>query len=71
VDTGIGLKNRHMRGYLDTAHFPNAELHVAGKAVVLPGPGKTMDSDVPGILTLPGVSRPCSIDYRGGAGRTG
>ncbi len=64
VDTGIGLRNRHMRGYLDTAHFPNAELHVARKAVALPAPGKTMESDAPGILTVHGVSRPCSIHYR-------
>ena len=64
VDTGIGLRNRHMRGYLDTAHFPEAELRVARKALVFPAPGKTAESDVPGILTLHGVSRSCSIHYR-------
>ena len=64
VDTGIGLRNRHMRGYLDTAHFPDAELHVARKAVAFPAPGKTTESDVPGTLTIHGVSRPCSIHYR-------
>ena len=64
VDTGIGLRNRHMRGYLDTAHFPEAELRVARKALVFPAPGKTNEADVPGILTLHGVSRSCSIHYR-------
>ncbi len=64
VDTGIGLRNRHMRGYLDTAHFPDAELHVARKAVAFPATGKTTESDVPGSLTIHGVSRPCSIHYR-------
>ena len=30
IDTGIGLRNRHMRGYLDVASFPQAELRVLG-----------------------------------------
>lgn len=64
VDTSIGLRNRHMRGYLDTAHFPNAELNVARKAVVFPAPGKTTESDAPGMLSVHGVSKPCSIHYR-------
>lgn len=64
MDTGIGLRNRHMRGYLDTAHFPDAELHVARKAVALPAPGTSIESDAPGSLVLHGVSRPCSIHYR-------
>jgi polyisoprenoid-binding protein YceI len=64
VDTGIGLRNRHMRGYLDTAHFPQAELRVVRKSVVFPAPGKTTESDAVGTLTVHGVSRPCSIHYR-------
>ena len=64
VDTGIGLRNRHMRGYLDTAHFPDAELRVARRAVAFPAPGKTTEADVPGSLTIHGVLRPCSIHYR-------
>ena len=64
METGIGLRNRHTRGYLDTAQFPDAELHVARKAVLFPAPGKASESDAPGTLTLHGVSRPCSIHYR-------
>lgn len=64
VDTGIGLRNRHMRGYLDTAHFPDAELEVARSAVVFPAPGRTIEADAPGTIRLHGVSRPCSIHYR-------
>jgi polyisoprenoid-binding protein YceI len=64
VDTGIGLRNRHMRGYLDTAHFPDAELHVPRSAAVVPQPGQTTESDTPGTLILHGVSRPCSVHYR-------
>ncbi len=64
VDTGIGLRNRHMRGYLDVTHFPDAELRVARKGVAFPAPGKSAESDVQGTLTLHGVSKPCSIHYR-------
>ncbi|HZW87610.1 MAG TPA: YceI family protein [Myxococcaceae bacterium] len=70
VDTGIGLRNRHLRGYLDVAHFPTAALHVARKTVQLPAPGKWAEADAPGTLTIRGVSRPCTVHYRaeGGAG---
>ena len=64
LDTGIGLRNRHMRGFLDVAHFPQAELRVPRLAVVVPGPGKPAESDLVGTLNLHGVSRPCSVHYR-------
>jgi polyisoprenoid-binding protein YceI len=71
MDTGIGLRNRHMRGYLDVTHFPEAELHVARKAVAFPSPGKTVESDTRGTLTLHGMSRPCAIHYRVEQGSSG
>ena len=64
VDTGIGLRNRHMLGYLDATHHPEAELHVPRSAVSFPAPGKVAESDAQGTLTLHGVSRPCSVHYR-------
>ena len=64
LDTGIGLRNRHMRGYLDVANFPDAELHVRRKGVAFPSAGKTAETDVRGTITLHGISRPCSIHYR-------
>lgn len=63
LDTGIGLRNRHMRGYLDVSHFPEAELHVPRGKVVLPPHGKSVESAAQGTLTLHGVSRPCSVRY--------
>ena len=39
VDTGIGLRNRHLRTALDVVHFPEAELRVARKELVFPPPG--------------------------------
>jgi polyisoprenoid-binding protein YceI len=71
LDTGIGLRNRHMRGYLDVTHFPEAELHVASRAVAFPSPGKTVESDTRGTFTLHGISRPCSIHYRVEQGQPG
>ena len=64
LDTGIGLRNRHMRGYLDVTHFPEAELRVPRKKVVFPPQGRPVESDVQGRLTLHGISKPCSIRYR-------
>ncbi|RPH66376.1 MAG: YceI family protein [Myxococcaceae bacterium] len=71
LDTGIGLRNRHMRGYLDVTNFPDAELHVTRKGVALPSPGKTVESDTRGTFTLHGISRPCSIHYRVEQGQPG
>ena len=71
VDTGIGLRNRHLRGYLDAARFPDAEVHVARAALVLPAPGKASESDVAGTFAVRGVSRPCSVHYRVDRGASG
>ena len=71
LDTGIGLRNRHMRGYLDVTNFPDAELHIPRKGVAFPSPGKTVESDIRGALTLHGISRPCSIHYRVEQGQPG
>ena len=64
VDTGIGLRNRHMRNYLDAAHFPRAELRVPRWSLTFPASGKTTESDALGVLTIHGVYRPCSVHYR-------
>ncbi len=70
LDTGIGLRNRHMRGYLDVTNFPDAELHVTRK-VAFPSPGTTLESDTRGTFTLHGISKPCSIHYRVEQGQPG
>ncbi|HET9156119.1 MAG TPA: YceI family protein [Myxococcaceae bacterium] len=64
VDTGIGLRNRHMLGYLDATHHPEAELQIARAAIKFPPPGQSVESDAQGTLSLHGVSRPCSVHYR-------
>jgi polyisoprenoid-binding protein YceI len=71
IDTGIGLRNKHLRNALDAAHFPQAELRVPRKSVVFPAPGKSAESDAQGTLTIHGVSRPCSVHYRAERGSSG
>ena len=64
VDTGIALRNRHMRNYLDVAHFPHAELQVPRWTLTFPASGTVTESDVSGVLAIHGVYRPCSAHYR-------
>jgi len=71
LDTGIGLRNRHLRDHLDVEHFPRAEIRVPRRAVVFPASGKSSEADAQGTLTLHGVSRPCSVHYRAEQGLLG
>ena len=71
LDTGIGLRNRHMRGYLEVGRFPDAELRVPRKGIAFPPPGQSLEADAQGTLTLHDVSKPCSIRYRVEQGRAG
>ena len=71
LDTGIGLRNRHLRDHLDVEHFPRAELRVPRRVVVFPASGNSSEADVQGTLTLHGVSRPCSVHYRAEQGLLG
>lgn len=71
VDTGIGLRNRHMRNHLDVAHFPRAELRVPRWNLTFPVPGKVTESDVAAVMTIHGVNRPCSVHYRAEQGPSG
>ena len=64
LDTGIGLRNRHLRDHLDVEHFPRAELRVPRQAISLPVEGKSSESDAPCTLSVHGVSKPCSVHYR-------
>lgn len=59
LDTGIELRNQHMRDkYLETGKHPTAEL-VVDKKDALAKPSGTLT----GQLTLHGVTKPVSIQY--------
>ncbi len=70
LDTGIGLRNRHMREkYLEVPKYPNAVLTVRRAALVFPK-GDVSEHDAPGQLTVHGVTRPVTFHYnaRGDSG---
>ncbi len=65
VTTGIGLRDTHMREkYLETAKYPTAELSVPRATLKFPADGASLESTLPGTLTLHGTSRPVTFTYK-------
>lgn len=61
LDTGIALRNSHMRDkYLETGKYPNAVLTVPKAGVGLPSGGA---GDVAGTLSLHGKQKPVTVHY--------
>jgi polyisoprenoid-binding protein YceI len=72
LDTGIALRNKHMREkYLEVEKYPDAVLVVPRKALTLPEDGKSSNGTVEGDLTIHGKSRRIPVRYsvhrKGGA----
>lgn len=68
--TGIGLRDKHLRDYLESDKHGEAVLVVDRAKVTLPGTGK-VEGVVAASLTLHGVTRPTNVTYtvqRSGAG---
>lgn len=63
IDTGIALRNKHMRGYLEADKFPEITLSVPRKEVQIPEDGKQTKGTVRGWLTAHGVRKPAVIAY--------
>lgn len=65
LDTGISLRNRHMREkYLEVAKYPNAELVVKRSDLKFPEAGKEVQSAADGELKIHGKSRKVHFNYR-------
>jgi polyisoprenoid-binding protein YceI len=60
--TGIGLRDKHLREYLETEKYGEATLVVERSKIDLPSSG-TADGSVGGALTLHGVTRPTRVRY--------
>jgi len=64
IDTGIGLRNRHLREALEVEKFPDAMLRVRRADVEFPKERSPVESQVTGELMLHGHSRPVPVHYR-------
>ena len=62
-ETGIGLRDRHLRNYLDVKSYPTATLTVARSSLKLPEDGKSTRGNATGQLTLHGVKKPFPFSY--------
>lgn len=65
LDTGIGLRNKHMREkYLEVDKFPRAELAVKRADLKVPEAGAQTSAEADGTMLLHGVSRPAHFSYK-------
>ncbi|HWE23369.1 MAG TPA: YceI family protein [Myxococcales bacterium] len=64
IDTGIELRNRHLREMLQAEKFPAATLRVSRSEVKFPEEREPAEGNARGDLTLHGQSRPVEVHYR-------
>src|SRR3954464_7872038 len=64
IDTGIELRNRHLRASLETDRFPVASLRVSRADLTFPTTASPVAGTVTGELTLHGQTRPVAVRYR-------
>lgn len=64
LKTGIGLRDDHLRGYLNTKKFPVATLQVARSALQLPAEKKSLEGKAKGRFTLHGKTREVPFTYK-------
>ncbi len=64
LDTGIGLRNRHMReNYLETGLYPRTSFKGQIKQSEL-GTGDTLKVNAEGTIFIHGIEKPISVDAR-------
>jgi polyisoprenoid-binding protein YceI len=64
IDTGIGLRNRHLREALEADRFPVATLHISRAGLKLPSEAAPLiDGLATGDLSLHGQTRAVSVHY--------
>ena len=71
IDTGIGLRDRHLREMLEVEKFPDAILRVPRSEVTFPKEREPAEGTAKGDLTLHGQSRPVDVHYRAEVGAGG
>jgi hypothetical protein len=68
-DTGIKLRDDHLRDTIEAEKFPTAIIRVKRSALKFPADQKTLQASAKGQLTFHGKSNPIQFDYQ--AARTG
>jgi polyisoprenoid-binding protein YceI len=69
LKTGIGLRDKHLRGYLATDKHPKATLVVERSKLKEPADNQTVSGSATGQFTMHGVTKPVKFEYK--AKRTG
>src|SRR5207237_6329515 len=64
IDTGIGLRDRHLREMLEAEKFPDAILRIPLSELTFPKERQPAEGTAKGDLTLRGQSRPVEVHYR-------
>jgi polyisoprenoid-binding protein YceI len=65
IDTGISLRNKHMREkYLEVHRHPNAVFTVSRAQLDLPSAGRTRSGTITGALSIHGVTKAVSAKYK-------
>lgn len=63
LKTGIGLRDKHLKGYLHVDSHPNAKLSVDRTKLKLPAEGASVEGGATGEFTLNGVTKPLRFKY--------
>src|SRR5882672_7525917 len=71
IETGIGLRDRHLREALEAEKFPAAILRVSRSELTFPKEHDPAEGTAQGDLTLHGRSRPVQVRYRAERGAAG
>jgi len=71
IQTGIDLRDRHLREMLEAEKFPDAILRVPRSGLTFPGQREASEGTATGELTLHGQSRPVEVRYRAEPGSGG
>jgi polyisoprenoid-binding protein YceI len=71
IETGISLRDRHLREMLDAEKFPAAILRVSRADLTFPSQREPAEGTAKGELTLHGRSRSVEVHYRAEPGQGG
>ncbi len=63
LSTGISLRDKHAKNYLEVATYPSATLKVARAALKFPEAGKSAEADAKGSFTLHGQTKDVTFHY--------